>query len=483
MSVRSASVGIALACACAWAGGQVLPLAPAGSAAAAKVPGGKGQDLTPSSAAPPAIRIDADHWTLSPASLAFLQRVAAVRDPAVSRTAVAASALEDHVLGGHAQRTVGDEALYDNGRVALSPEASAEASLDASLWVAFRAPLTAALGPDGGAHFVTARPPLPRERLLAVLGMSSPATRGASAAPAIRLDDRLAPEREAALGDVTLLAYRFDDGSTGTITLQEVWRHLTLQQRHLLYGGDTAFATAQATERLRHRFARHWAAQHAGLPEDELSRLQALFADHERRAALARWLGVTDDGSFHSAALDRLRAAVTPDEVARYYAAHPDDFTRVERVRARHIHCADEARAQAAATALARGEPFADVARRASDAPDRLRGGDLGWLDAAHSLDDWLTQVAFAQPVGAPTSPLRAPSGGWEIVQVQDRVTGHHPVDSETVRYAAGVAIAREHAAADYAALRARLLGATVVAFDPAQAGTDAAGWRARGFK
>jgi len=405
-------------------------------------------------------------WSLSAPALALLGRVARVTRPQASAQAVAAAALEDRIVGEYALATVGDDALFDNRFVALTPEASAEASLYASLESAWRTELGAAIGSGGGPGHVVKRHPLTRAQLQGLLG----------AGAQVRLDDRLSPRREAALAEVVLLEWRIDARDAGRVTLADVWRRLTLQERNALYNGDAAYAMHQAGTLVRRAEIRHWVSANAGLDANDFDALLALVADHDRRLAFARWSGAIDEEHFHSAELERLRRDVADDDVRAWYVAHPGAFKRTERVRARHVHCADEARCDAAGAALRRGEPFADVARRASDAPDAAAGGDLGWLDAERARRDWLAQLAFAQPPGPPAGPLRAPGaggrdGGWEIVEVLERVEGRHAIDSEAVRFGAGRAIARERAIALFGELRARLLAQADVELNPALLG------------
>lgn len=405
-------------------------------------------------------------WQLGAPALALLGRVARLKRPEASAPAVAAAALEDRVVGEYARASVGDEALFDNRFVALTPEASAEASLYASIESAWHAELAKAFAADGGLGHVVRRHPLTPERLRALLG----------AGAQVRLDDRLAPAREAGLADVVLIEWRIDGGDAGRATLADVWHRLTLQERNALYHGDAAYAMHQAEELARRAAVRHWVSAHAGIDDADFEALLALVADHDRRIAFARWSGAISEDHYHSAELERLRKEVSDDDVHRWYDAHPDAFKRTERVRARHVHCADEARCDAASAALARGQSFGDVARRDSQAPDAAAGGELGWIDAERARHEWLAQLAFALPPGAPTAPLRAPGveggeDGWEIVQVLERVEGRHPADSEAVRFGASTAIAREHAVARFVQLRTRLLAQADVELDPALLG------------
>lgn len=455
---------------------QCAAIAPAAAREVARrdMPERAAATATATATPPPALRVG--RWALSAPALRLLQRVAAVRTPDIELATVAAAAVEDRVLGEHARLTVGDERLFDDQRVARTPDAAAEAALVSSITRAWRAPLAAAAGSDGGARFVVRRRALARDRLRALV---------VGTAPGIRLDDRLTVPREAALRATPLLDYRFDAHTSGTVTLLDVWRALTVQERQVLAGGDVDAAFRQAEERVRAHFVLHWATTAGGLDATDLAPLAELMADHERRGALARWLGAIDDGGYRSTEIERLRRAVTDDDVAAYYAAHPDAFPRIERVRARHVRCGDARCAQAAQAALVAGVPFEEVARRFSIEANGRDGGDLGWLDEDAVRTGWLAQVAFALPPGAPTAPLHEPpSSGredtWQIVQVHERVTGRHPADSETVRFAVRQALAHERAVAAFAGLRHTLTQAADVDVDAALVGEDAAAVRGR---
>ncbi len=66
--------------------------------------------------------------------------------------------------------------------------------------------------------------------------------------------------------------------------------------------------------------------------------------------------------------------------VARYYAAHRDDFALPERVHLREVVLPTRAAAEAARRDLAAGAPFEDVVARTIDPAGRRDGGDLGFV-------------------------------------------------------------------------------------------------------
>ena len=94
------------------------------------------------------------------------------------------------------------------------------------------------------------------------------------------------------------------------------------------------------------------------------------------------------------------------------------------------------------------GLSFEQAIAQYSLAEDARDGGQLGWIDRETRNDHWMLALAFVQPEGRVSAPFRSPavSGApyWEILQVDEKVMGYQPLDSESVRYRASLAIARE---------------------------------------
>jgi hypothetical protein len=405
-----------------------------------------------------ALRVD--DWGLSAQALDVLRRAAVAQDAKASTAAVAAAVVQDHVLGSHAHRQVADEQLFDDARVAFSLGTSAQATLVATLERVYGKELAAAMSQQRG--FSLQAQPLSRERLSTLLG---PGT-------TLKLDDRLTAEQEAAMSRVMLAELRLGTTPAKRISLMDVWRELDVTGRNRVTNLDIDFTQRQALRMARGMFVVHWAREHGGLSGEDLDRLSQLMADRERRLAFERLMGASVDPHHPGAEFDRLRREVSREDIAAYWEKNPQQFQRIERVKARHIRCADEACIQAASAALAKGEAFDAVARKFSTSASRSDGGSLGWIEPSQARGSWLLQFALAQPPGPPSPPVREPENGgtpgWQIVQVDERVTGVHPVDSETVRFEASQAIARRRAVEHYLALRDRLLAQARIDVDPA---------------
>lgn len=380
-------------------------------------------------------------------ALQVLHRVAARQDSRVSLDRVLASVIDNRLLGDYAMAEYGEARLFPNGRVGFRRDVATEDQLVATLRRAFEVSLNRRLEELGGMdRLVKRRQPLDAAALKGHLARGDGLT----------LDYQLPPERLAALKQVTLLEYRLPGGD-GRVTLHDVWQRQNVQGRALLFDLDANYAMQQAMQTLANRFVLDWARREGELGDADLTQLSRAIDDRARRGALLQWMGIEADMHYDSAYLKALAARVTPAEVRDYYQRQRQEFKRIEKVRARHIRCADEACAKTAGERLAAGESFAKVAAALSVAPER--DGDLGWIPAGQ--DDWLAQLAFALPAGRASKPVRSPQTGgvshWEIVLVEEKVEGFHPVDSETVRYQASQAIARKQALAEFKRLREKL--------------------------
>jgi parvulin-like peptidyl-prolyl isomerase len=106
--------------------------------------------------------------------------------------------------------------------------------------------------------------------------------------------------------------------------------------------------------------------------------------------------------------------SVTPEEVARYYAAHPEKYGQPEQWRLALIRANSKATADKVAAELKAGKPFEDVATRLSDdAETRKRGGELGTI--AHtdpSLPGFIRDAVSKLKSGETTPMITSNVGG-----------------------------------------------------------------------
>ena len=165
----------------------------------------------------------------------------------------------------------------------------------------------------------------------------------------------------------------------------------------------------------------------AALESPVLSRLLDQYLTELLVMRVAEDRGVARDGADPRDALSALLASApvqlpTPAEEKARYQAEKDRFTLPERVRLRQIlvesrKAADEAKAE-----LARGEPFAEVARRHSQDPSAPYGGLQGEL-AHDDLPEEFADVIFSLKPGE-VSDVVAAAYGFHIFQVTARLPG-----------------------------------------------------------
>jgi parvulin-like peptidyl-prolyl isomerase len=113
------------------------------------------------------------------------------------------------------------------------------------------------------------------------------------------------------------------------------------------------------------------------------------------------------------------REAASAEDVARYYAAHRQDFARPERVKLRQILTQDRATAERALKEIGGGTDFAEVSRRLSHDPGAAAGGYQGEL-TREDLPPSFAEVIFGLKPGE-VSRLVPADYGFHIFQVTER--------------------------------------------------------------
>lgn len=324
--------------------------------------------------------------------------------------------------------------------VAYAPDVQVEKRLAATLREIYGKEIDATVKalPGGSLErLVNAAPPLPPARLETIFGRPGP----------MLLEIALSEQQQGQAALLDVMRYQLPDGAPARITLFDVYRQQNVQGRLALSQQPAAYALQQARQMMANAFVVHWAGQRFGV--DAVSDLRQAIAEGEATLTLQNLHGIGLDTDAGSPLLNRMAGEATAVDIEKFYYQHKDLFARIEKVRARHIRLSDEAQAKQVQKSLQAGASFAATARKLSRAPDAARGGDLGWI-SADEKKDWLGSLVFSQQPGKPSAPVRTPvapdvAAAWEIVLVEERVHGVHPLDSETVRYQAsrGIAIKR----------------------------------------
>lgn len=259
------------------------------------------------------------------------------------------------------------------------------------------------------------------------------------------------------------------------LTLADLYQDTNLQNRMLIRQGDLNALDTLRRQQLQQRLVQHWASQPQQLGATGVA---ALIRAIENQLLVQHWKedqGLAEHIHGTAEGLQQLARQVTMAQIRAYYESHPEKFRRVARARMHHIQLNDEATAQQVYQQLQAGGDFAALARQHSQAPDAAQGGDLGVLEHQPDRASWLDSMAFVLPVGKVNPPVRQPQSPtqparWEILRVDQREDEPQPVDSESVRFEASQAIARQMAVAQYQARLQQLWQQILIRVHPGQA-------------
>lgn len=408
--------------------------------------------LAPAAAAA-AVEAHIDGAPLYAFSVDAMWRMTQAKQPRATRRQALDQLIENRLLARAARRRFGENVLSSGQAVGFARE------------VGFDERLVSTLRAQYGAQMEQDLARLPRAGIDAMLREKKrpdPAQLDAVfGAPAgLALESVLSEAQQQRTRKIVLLRYALPGEAERAITLFDVYQRQNVQGRVALFARDVDFMLQQAALEVGAQYVLSWSTRRFG--SEPVADLRRVLSEQADTQALLRIHGMGDDAHDDGPLLDQLARAVSPAQVRRHYHRHRQQFLRIEKVRARHIRLADEAAAHKVAAALAAGADFADLARRHSVAPDAARAGALGWV-RHDSAPSWLAQLLFAHADGKVSPPVRTPVGpheqaAWEIVQVQQRVQGYQRSDSESVRYVASRAIARQTAIAQLASLRKQVL-------------------------
>ena len=364
--------------------------------------------------------------------------------------------IDDDLLAAYARSRFGADDLIENSKVAYSPQVQIQQSLSANIVAAFGPDMIAETkkrtGSDQPNYGQTARHLMTDDDWKKLL----------SDQPEVRLEYRLMPAGRKFAEQLVLRRYRFDANTEGKITLADVYDSQHLQGKLQIHQKDKEYTDQHAQALMERLYAIHWLEHRSGLTPDEANTFKQIVIDRLQTQGYLAHIGVAADIHDDVLYLKKIASQVTPAEIKDFYQSHLDMFVRVDRVKARHILTTDEAAAREAFAELKKGKPFAEVAKQYSIADDRINGGDLGWVVHPEKGSNWLQSLLFFQEVNKVSNPIRMPGKpneavNWEIVLVEQKEISHQPVTSESVRYVASQAIAKEKVMKEYLDARAQV--------------------------
>ncbi|MES2322211.1 MAG: peptidylprolyl isomerase [Pseudomonadota bacterium] len=420
---------------------------------------------TSAAALAPAVAARIDGAPLLSFSVDAMMQLERGRAPATPRRVLLDQLVENRLLADAARQRVGAAALSGGARVGFAREVAFDDQLVATLRTLYGARMEQALRqlPGGMEGLLRIGPRPDEDTLSAVFGKPG----------VLLLDATLSAAQLARARSVLLLRYTLPGELERTVTLADVYRRQNVQGRMALFAREVDFMLHQARLQVAAQYVLDWSRRSFGA--EAVADLRRVLSDQADTQAFLRMHGIGEDAHGDSALLDQLAGKVSAAQVDDYYLRHRSQFKRIVRVRARHIRLRDEGAARSVAAALADGADFAALARQHSLAPDAAQGGALGWV-RHEGAPGWLAQLLFVQPQGVVSAPVRTPGGPdleapWEIVLVEQREEGYQERGSESVRYVASRALAREMAFAQLQSLRQQLRSTARIEIMAAQSG------------
>lgn len=377
--------------------------------------------------------------------------VAQRQKPEVDRAAMLEGVTENRLLAAYAEDHH-DQHHDGESRVDYSPETLYENELFKVLRVAFAEQINAAAkaaGNDGPMDFLEGELALEPEALKPMLSLDS------------LLYHEMTEEQATAARQFVLGRYRFPGGEAKDLTLWDIYSRQNIQLKVQMHELNLPFMRQAVKQFLATQFVLDWFRRNSEFSTSEVAALEMLVSDRMTKEALLHDMGVMHDIHDDNPQLREVMADVTVDEVRQYYEAHKEEFTRVEKVLARHIRLPSQKLADEVAGRLRDGTlTFEDAIQSYSVAQDKNdeTPGLLGWIDRDDRHTNWVRGLAFVQPKGTPSPAFRSPQNEgdvyWEIILLDEKVIGYQPPDSEGVRYEASKAIAREKLQQQYVTLR-----------------------------
>lgn len=109
-----------------------------------------------------------------------------------------------------------------------------------------------------------------------------------------------------------------------------------------------------------------------------------------------------------------------PEEVAKYYEFHQEEFMTPLLLRASHILVKTEEEALSIKTALDAGADFEETARQRSLDATAIRGGDLGFFQKGQFVPEF-EEAVFQMKKGEISAPVKTPFG-YHLIRLNDRM-------------------------------------------------------------
>jgi len=110
------------------------------------------------------------------------------------------------------------------------------------------------------------------------------------------------------------------------------------------------------------------------------------------------------------------KGKIIPDKIANYYRLHQTEFIIPKKYHARQILIGTKEKAEKILAKLEKGANFAEIAKKNSISPDKIKGGDIGFFDP-HVYPKVFSKICSKLHVGE-ISKVIATDYGYQIFQL-----------------------------------------------------------------
>ena len=363
--------------------------------------------------------------------------------------------IDDALLAQHARDTLSATALANSNKVGFANDVKLEDRTSALIRRAYKKILTKKVesSPQGLESFYQYNDDLTEKKLAEIMTLKS----------SLMIEANPTQEKLAKATLVATISFKPAGFNLAPqkLTLWDIYHRQNVQGRLAIHKADIAHLKNQIKQRVGSLFVLAWARSE--LPQEDYSAIQKIILNEQHKTRLLESMGLYADVHDDNPALRERAKSVSEAKIKHFYDNNQDEFSVVERVRARHIRVNNQALADKVVAEIKAGLDFNQAIKKYSIAGDKNDPipGSLGWLKRSDKKRGWLHAVAFVQHQGEVSAPFRSPMNQgdivYEIILADERIDGVLPYSDPTVRYEASRDIALKELKAEFIALQTKL--------------------------
>ena len=235
---------------------------------------------------------------------------------------------------------------------------------------------------------------------------------------------------------------------SNTLNMADFYQSMSMQIKYKLHQGDMSVFHSELQR--WHRFRQSALLVSPLLKSHQLSleRLQDIALADILRPSLLTELGVQQTMHGSSGELERLKQDIKEQDIVAYYERHRERFRYIAKVRAYGVQFDQHEQAQKFYQ-QAKSQGFIS----AMGDKENVFGKQNSVLSRDNdSAPVFAKQLAFTLPTDTLSRPVRTPANKWLVLMSTEKAYEYYAKNSETVRYQAIEALAKEQAQQNYEA-------------------------------